>query len=198
MNNGHFFQSVIDTCLLPLAFVRETVRRHNPLGDKNRSSFARRKWFHGIRKFAHVNHGLYIGSTPSQRGLRRLKEHGIKTILNLRASFDYRDAAESLGLRYYVMPLNGKRPPVDEQIAQFLRVVEDPDNTPVFFHCNRARNRTYMVLSLYRIAHDGWSAGQAIAEINHFGWKTIPDGVLSFIKDFANGGLKRIRSTTPS
>ena len=192
--SGHpGLQSALDTCLLPLAFVRETLRKHNPFGDKNRSSFARRKWLGGIRKFAEVNPGVYLGSSPSVRALKQLRKYGIKAVVNLRASYDYRDAAETLGLRYFAIPLNGKRPPLEEEIVRFLRLVENQENQPVFFHCNRARNRTYMLLGLYRIAHDGWSADQAIAEMNHFGWRNIPDGVVSFLKSCANGGLKRIR-----
>jgi protein tyrosine/serine phosphatase len=93
---------------------------------------------------------------------------------------------------------HGKRPPAEEQIEEFLSVVESPENLPAFFHCNRARNRTYIVLGLYRIAHDGWGADQVIAEINYFGWKNIPDQVVSFLTHFANGGLAKIRSSTPS
>jgi protein tyrosine phosphatase (PTP) superfamily phosphohydrolase (DUF442 family) len=181
-----------------MAFLREVVRRHNPFGHKDRSSFARRRWLRGIRKFAVVNDNIYIGSTPGYRGLHRLKEEGIKTVLNLRASLDYREIAESLGLRYYKIPLNGKRPPAEEQITKFLRVVENSENHPLFFHCNRARNRTYMVLGLYRIAHDGWSSEQAIAEMNHFGWKAVPEDVVAFLENCANGGLERIRQEAAS
>jgi len=196
MTKRPVLQSTLDTCLLPLAFIREILRRYNPFGHIERSNFAHRKWLVGIRKFAHVNDGLYIGSTPTIRGLRQLRNYGIKTILNLRASLDYRDTAESLGFRYFAIPLNGKRPPADDQISKFLELVEAPDNTPVFFHCNRAKNRTYMVLGLYRIAHDGWSADQAIAEMNHFGWKKIPDQVVSFIRHLANGGLTNLRTNS--
>ena len=194
MNNRSAIQSAVDTCLLPFAFMREFVRRHNPFGHRNRSEFARRKWFGGIRKFAEVNPGIWIGSTPSLRGLKRLKQHGVKTILNLRASLDYRDTAESLGLHYFAIPLNGKRPPANGQISEFLKVVENQDNLPLFFHCNRARNRTYIILGVYRIAHNGWSSEQALAEVNHFGWKNVPKEVVSFFDEIANGGLKKIRS----
>ena len=187
-------QSAVDTCLLPLAFLREVLRRYNPLGHKDRSTFARRRWFRGIRKFALVNPGLYIGSTPTPRGLRRLKQHGVKTIVNLRASLDYRETAEGLGFRYFAIPLNGKRPPAREQIMEFLDVVEAPENQPAFFHCNRARNRTYMLLGLYRIAHEGWGADQAVAEMQHFGWKHVPEEVVTFLKEFANGGHGKLRS----
>jgi protein tyrosine phosphatase (PTP) superfamily phosphohydrolase (DUF442 family) len=191
-------QAVVDVCLLPLALAREVVRRHNPFGHENRSSFARRRWFGGIRKFALVNPEVCIGSTPTMRGLKRLKKHGVRTIVNLRASYDYRDAAESLGFRYIAIPLNGRRPPAQEQITEFLRVVEATENLPVFFHCNRARNRTYMLLGLYRVARDGWGAGQAVAEMNHFGWKNIPESVVSFIESFANGGLAELRARATS
>ncbi len=194
MQKRSFLQSTIDTCLLPFAFLREAVRRHSPFGHSDRSSFARRKWFGGIRKFARVNGGVYIGSTPTLRGLQRLRSHGVKTIVNLRASFDYRDTAESLGFRYFTIPLNGKRPPEEKQMIRFLHTVENGDNLPLFFHCNRARNRTYMLLGLYRIAHDGWDADKAIAEINHFGWKKVPGDVVSFLENFSNGGLKKLRS----
>jgi protein tyrosine phosphatase (PTP) superfamily phosphohydrolase (DUF442 family) len=194
MQKRSFVQATLDTCLLPFAFLREAVRRHSPFGHSDRSDFARRTWFRGIRKFARVNGGVFIGSTPTLRGLRRLRSRGVKTIVNLRASFDYRKIAESLGFRYLTIPLNGKRPPEDGEIARFLRVVEDNDNLPLFFHCNRARNRTYMLLGLYRIAHDGWDACKAIAEINHFGWKKVPDDVVSYLESFSNGGLKKVRS----
>ena len=79
-------------------------------------------------------------------------------------------------------------------MLRFLRTVDDKDNLPLFFHCNRARNRTYMLLGLYRIAHDGWDADKAIAEINHFGWKRVPIEVVSFLENMSNGGLKKLHS----
>lgn len=183
-------QSVVDKCLLPLAFARDALRRYNPFGDRNRSKFARRAWLGGVRKFAQVNHSLYIGSTPSRRGLQHLRKFGIKTLINLRAGLDYRSEAEALGFKYVIIPLNGKRPPAEEQMVEFLKVVKDPENMPAFIHCNRAKNRTFMLLGLYRIAHDGWAADEAVAEMSHFGWKRIPQEVTSFLEDFSNNGLK--------
>jgi protein tyrosine phosphatase (PTP) superfamily phosphohydrolase (DUF442 family) len=194
MNKRRRMQVFVDTCLLPLAFLQNVARLYNPFGPRERSSFARRRWFSGIRKFARVNDGVYIGSTPTLRGLQRLREYGINTVVNLRASLDYRDKAEALGFNYFSIPLNGKRPPDEEQVVEFLRVVQEQSNLPLFFHCNRARNRTYMLLGLYRIAHDGWSADRAISEMNYFGWKNVPDKVTSYFREIANGGSERILS----
>jgi len=194
MTERSFIQSTLDSCLLPLALARDFVRRYNPFGHKERQNFAKRKWLRGVRKFATVNNGVYIGSTPTIFGLKNLRKQGIKTIVNLRASLDYHDKASELGFNYFMVPLNGKRPPEESQVIKFLKVFQDSDNLPLFFHCNRARNRTYMLLGIYRIAIEGWNSNKAIAEMNHFGYKNIPDNVLSFLEHFSNGGLKKIRA----
>ena len=130
MTDRSFLQSAVDSCLLPLGLAKDYLRRLNPFGHSKRQTFAKRKWLRGIRKFASVNNGVYIGSTPTAFGLKNLKKIGINTIVNLRASLDYNIEATKLGFQYFMIPLNGKRPPEDEQIIKFLTVFKNNENLP--------------------------------------------------------------------
>lgn len=50
----------------------------------------------------------------------------------------------------------------------FLRLVNDPANAPVYVHCKGGRHRTGAMTAVYRISHDGWTAEQAFDEMKKY------------------------------
>ncbi len=123
-----------------------------------------------IENFGKLNDNYYRGSQPTRGQFDELKKIGIKTIVDLRkdsiegASQKARDA----GLRYVNIPLTTKRPATEDQTAQFLKLVNDPANWPVFVHCKGGRHRTGEMTAIYRITHDGWSGEQAYDEMKKY------------------------------
>ena len=120
-----------------------------------------------------VDDGLYRGAQPSPDGMRQLAGMGIKTIVNLRQPSDQTKAehrlAEELGMRWVSIPVLAWWHPSRTQIQQFLLVADDPAQRPVFVHCRYGRNRTGVMVAAYRIVHDGWAPGQALAEAHRLG-----------------------------
>jgi tyrosine-protein phosphatase SIW14 len=123
-----------------------------------------------IENFGKLNDNYYRGSQPTAGQFDELKKLGIKTIIDLRkdsiegASQRARDA----GLQYVNIPLTTKRPATEGQTAQFLKLVNDPANWPVFVHCKGGRHRTGEMTAIYRITHDGWSDDKAYDEMKKY------------------------------
>ncbi|MGE5176641.1 MAG: MBL fold metallo-hydrolase [Hyphomicrobiales bacterium] len=127
----------------------------------------------GIPRFAEVATGLYRGARPSDEGLRYLRDRGVRSIISLRHDESERRRAAALGLRYFEIPLHagilGSSEPTEEEIGEFLDLVADSANRPVFYHCRHGRDRTGVMTALYRIRVQGWSAEDAMEEMWAFG-----------------------------
>lgn len=123
-----------------------------------------------IENFGKLNDNYYRGSQPTAQQLDELKKLGIKTIIDLRK--DRIEGASQLahnaGLQYVNIPLTTKRPATEDQTGQFLKLVKDPDNWPVFVHCKGGRHRTGEMTAIYRITHDGWTGDQAYEEMQKY------------------------------
>ncbi|MBX9949265.1 MAG: tyrosine-protein phosphatase [Candidatus Obscuribacterales bacterium] len=80
-----------------------------------------------LPNFHQVHPFLYRGGEPSQEGLRKIKEMGITTIFDLRnpgeMSYNEKEAARELGMRYISMPMNSKAP-TSKQIKRLLEEVD--------------------------------------------------------------------------
>ena len=122
-----------------------------------------------------IDNVLYRGAQPRQNGFAQLKELGISTIVDLRSENPRqiaweRQQAESLGIQFVNIPVNGWSPPTDAQVAQFLVIFRDHPDGKVFVHCHFGEDRTGVFVAAYRIAHDDWPADQAISEMYFFGF----------------------------
>jgi protein tyrosine/serine phosphatase len=127
----------------------------------------------GLPNFYRVTPQLYRGAQPTPQGMAELKTMGIRTIVNLR-SF-HSDDDELLGVdlkqgRLHMKPWH----PEDEDLINFLKVVTNTNNTPVFVHCQRGSDRTGMVCALYRIVVCGWTKKAALQEMKEGGFGFSP------------------------
>jgi protein tyrosine/serine phosphatase len=71
-------------------------------------------------------------------------------------------------MQYFNIPLKASRPATEEQTDYFLKLVNDPNNWPVYVHCKGGRHRTGALTAIYRITHDGWTADQAYEEMKKY------------------------------
>ena len=159
-----------------------------PVLDSPRSADAGEVRFAELPNFHRVDDNLYRGGQPRAGGLARLKAVGVRTVLNLRyerkQSAAEETAARAEGLRYFNIPMYGLARPEEAQIARALALIDDPENRPVFVHCERGSDRTGAVVACYRIAPAKWTAKQAIDEAMGFGMYRIEVAKRSFIRDF--------------
>jgi len=144
----------------------------------------------GIPHAGKISETLYRGAQPQEVGLSELKLLGITTIVDLRGEDRdkiawERKRAESLGLRFVHIPVDGWSPPTDEQVVQFLSLFRDNPGQKVFMHCHFGEDRTGVFTAIYRIAFEKWSADQAIKEMYFFGFNGVwHPSMKTFVRDF--------------
>lgn len=120
-----------------------------------------------LPNFAKVSEDLYRGGQPEVDGFRILKQMGVKTVVDLCALQSDRKKLAGLGLRYVHLSCDAADPE-ESKAVQFLKVLSNPANHPVFVHCHRGADRTGMMAATYRIVEQGWSAADAISELPNF------------------------------
>jgi uncharacterized protein (TIGR01244 family) len=127
-----------------------------------------------IKNFLRLNEQICTGGQPTLEDLERMKAEGIKAIISLRrhgeSNFHAEEEsarAKELGLRYFSIPVDSNAPK-DEQVEEFLKIMKDPENRPVFIHCQSA-NRVGAFWMIRRVLVDGWKLDDAVKEAEKIG-----------------------------
>ena len=124
-----------------------------------------------IDNFGRVNSNYYRGAQPNGRDYADLASLGVKTLINLTS--DDADASEKAmakraGMKYFQIPMTTHEPPTAGQLSEFLKLVNDPANQPVYVHCVGGRHRTGVMTAAYRMTQDGWNSDRAFAEMKQY------------------------------
>lgn len=128
----------------------------------------------GITNYTKVDAIVACGGATETSALTGLKADGVTSIVNLRLA-DERGAnipeneaqAKSIGLKYFHLPLSGAAPD-PKVIDQFLTIVGNKANQPVYVHCGSA-NRVGAVWLAKRVVQDGWPVNKAATEAHAIG-----------------------------
>jgi protein tyrosine/serine phosphatase len=132
----------------------------------------------GLLNFYQVSTNFYRGAQPSTQGIAELRAIGIKTVLNLRSFHSDNNLLAGSGFkqaRLHMKPWHAE----DEDVVEFLKVVTNTNNLPVFVHCLHGSDRTGMVCAMYRVVVCGWTKEAAIEEMKQGGfnfnrnWKNL-------------------------
>jgi protein tyrosine/serine phosphatase len=144
----------------------------------------------GVPNSGKITEVLYRGAQPRHQGLSELKKLGIMTIVDLRAEAPAtvareRQLAESLGMHFVHIPVNGWAPPNNEQVVQFLSLFRDNPGQKIFVHCHFGDDRTGVFVATYRMVYEKWSAEQAMREMYFFGFNGFwHPAMKAFVRDF--------------
>lgn len=148
-----------------------------------------------ILNFHKFGEGLYRGARPKGFGLSALRKLGVKTVINLQGgdggkTFIHdiaellepgekpewiayeKQRAEEFGMRFVHVPLNSIAD-IDategRAIGRALALMAKPENRPVYIHCEHGKDRTGLVVALYRVFYQGWTREQAHREMLSLG-----------------------------
>jgi tyrosine-protein phosphatase SIW14 len=139
----------------------------------------------GIHRFLQVNDHIYRGAQPSSQGIHTLARRGVRAIVDLRGYGDGADRekkeAESLGIKFYSVPMPPLNAPSEAAISKVLGLLDDSQNWPVFIHCEHGKDRTGTVVACYRMRHDHWPNRRAFMEAEDHGLSRFERGMRSFI-----------------
>lgn len=124
---------------------------------------------------------LYRGGEPTAQQLELLHKLGVRTIIDLRNNPDdvttEQAAAGKLGMRAVNFPFSGLSEPDPALLQNAVAAIRDAKEGAVYVHCQQGRDRTSLIVALYRVWIDNWKPDVA--------WQ-------SEALDFGHGGLRAI------
>ncbi len=122
---------------------------------------------------------------------------GVKTIINLRNLHDDYDEIEEAGLKkddfkHEPIPLNAWKAS-DDHVIRFLKIVNDPNNRPVFFHCQHGADRTGTMAAVYRMVVEGWSKEDALKEMTEggYGFHSVWQNLIDYMNTLDVGKIQK-------
>jgi protein tyrosine/serine phosphatase len=159
-----------------------------------------------IKNFGSVNANYFRGAQPDGRDYTDLAAMGVKTVLDLQRRGDESEGqfVEAAGMKFFRIRMSDSDSPTMEQAEEFLKIVTDPANHPVFVHCKGGRHRTGAMTAIYRITQNGWSAHQAYQEMKQFdfsygfGHGDLKDFVFTFYDQYQNGEVTAAAASATS
>ena len=130
----------------------------------------------GIHHFLKVTDQVWTGGQPWPEHWPKLKDAGVKVVLNLRSQAENEGGHEEakvteLGMSYFNIPADPQMP--DELDADdFLKITDEQlKNGPVFIHC-AVGARVGAFWMIRRVLRDGWEFDKALEEANRIGLRS--------------------------
>jgi protein tyrosine/serine phosphatase len=159
--------------------------------------------------FSQVSEGIFRGARPSLQNFPLLTNYKVKTVIDLQGGdaklpiFGWvmddfepgekpsmiakeRRLSHQLGMQFVNYPLSSIKnvdAKEDLWIREALTVMSDPLNQPVFIHCEHGNDRTGLIIALYRVFVQGWSANEAHAEMMEMGHGSLGSQILTGAMD---------------
>lgn len=179
---------LIVSLLLPLSTSEARSRKPN---DCNPSSITARE----IRNFHKVDDDLYRGGRPTCTGLAKLEALGIRTFVDLggaeAAIHPCKAEAAAHGMCF--MRFKMSLPKViligvsDAQLRKLFAAMKNAPK-PMFISCSLGRDRTGMVVALYRVKRREMSFNEARQEAVQYGYRSRYRGLRTTLARYEKPG----------
>ncbi len=156
--------------------------------------FGEKRTVNGIRNFGEVTPMIFRGGQPSEKGFEALARMGIDIVVDTRGDRKNSEGkvVNRLGMRYVAIPWHCPFPH-DEAFARFLKLVQQNPHKKIFVHCRLGDDRTGMMIAAYRMADEGWSADDAMLEMEHFGFSRVHHFICPSLGPYEESFPKRLR-----
>jgi uncharacterized protein (TIGR01244 family) len=137
--------------------------------------------FKSMRKA--ISQKVSVGGQPRQSDLEKLKEDGVKTVVNLRVAgedtslspAEERALAEKLGLQYHHLPISLDK--LDAAQVKELREILQNGQGPVFVHCGMGQRAC-----LFSLAASGIDADSIFEQAGELGFPVQDEKLKAFLK----------------
>ncbi len=142
-----------------------------------------------------VGNELWRGGQPSRDGFLRLREKGVKTLINLREEPESiaaeRKLASELGFDYVSIPFRPFDIPDASKIEEFLEIMRDSNRHSVYVHCLHGMDRTGLIVAVYRMSAHDWTFSDAYEEMLKMGFHEAFENLRQVVLNYA-GQLKKL------
>lgn len=162
-----------------------------------------RREVRGIPNFGFVTQTILRGGQPRAEGYRVLKELGVDLVISFREQSKElageREKLASENVQFVNIPWSGLGYPKPEQVQRFFALLDAHPDQKIFLHCQRGAERTGVMVALYRIARQGWSAEEAYREMQAYGFRSfwfrhLRTYVFDFARQAHNSPLRQATS----
>ena len=148
-------------------------------------------WPDAASNLHRVNESAWTGGQPSADDLALLCGAGVRTVVDLRESFEHdvdaeRLSAERLGMAFVHVPVRADAPS-DSSADAFLAATARADAFPILVHC-ASGNRAAGFWMIRRLVVDRWTVEAAEAEARRVGLRS--ETLRDFAVDFASRRLE--------
>ena len=193
------FWKLVFCLLISIFYAFSAVCQNTPTIETKKENARPEKWAvpiekEGIPNLHKVSDKLYRSAQPTDEGMKKLKELGVKTIVSLRALHSDKDKIEDSGEKFNYERIYMKTwHPEKEDVVKFLQIVSDPDKTPVLVHCQHGADRTGTMCAIYRIVVQNWTKEDALEEMKEgkYNFHKIWANLETFIKELDIDSLKK-------
>lgn len=124
-----------------------------------------------------MNDFVHRGGRPSAAGMKALAKMGVKLIINIEDDEDAikadRKYAAANGIKFVSVPFKTWSKPSDAKVEYVLKLLQDRSYGPIYLHCKHGRDRTGMIMGLYRVFAEGWHPKTAYKEMKDRGFRSI-------------------------
>jgi tyrosine-protein phosphatase SIW14 len=126
----------------------------------------------GIPNFGEVTPTLYRGGQPSPEGFEKLAQMGVNIVVDTGRSKRDEKQIRELGMKYVSLPWYCPFPK-ETVFARFLELIRENPDKKIFVHCRLGDDRTGLMVAAYRIGLQGWTADEAMKEMQLFGYTPV-------------------------
>lgn len=137
----------------------------------------------GIENVWRISENLISGGDPGEmRGLRRLRDLGVRSIVSVDGSAPRVEIARELGIRYVHIPVgyDGIHEDAKRQLTRCTRELPKP----IYVHCHHGKHRGPAAAAMMARADLGWTADEALAYMKRAGTSTDYPGLFDSVKAF--------------
>jgi protein tyrosine/serine phosphatase len=138
----------------------------------------------GAPNLHRVDDNFFRCAQPNAAGFKGLAtQHGVRTVISLRAFNADEPFARGLDLRLVRYPIHTWHIERKDVVSALRTLRTAMKEAPVLLHCQHGADRTGLVSGLYRILYQGWSKDAALDEMQHgnFGYHAIWGNIPRFI-----------------
>jgi protein tyrosine/serine phosphatase len=141
----------------------------------------------GLSHVGRVAPGIFRGAMPRPEGYATLAKMGVRSVINLRSRNEEKEQVEAHGMHSFGVPMSVFRDVNPKMVRKAVALMADPANQPVYVHCRQGRDRTGVVVAVYRMEIDGWSREMAEEEMQAYGFHDVWFRMKSFVREYRPG-----------
>jgi protein tyrosine phosphatase (PTP) superfamily phosphohydrolase (DUF442 family) len=195
-SHGLAISAVFVSTLCATSYAPQTANPHASVSPAERS-LAQRLTIKGVPNAGEVTPRLYRGAQPTDQGFEALSRMGVDIVVDLRGSRESeRERVTKLGMQYVAIPWHCPFPR-DDAFASFLTLLRQNPTKKVFVHCRLGDDRAGMTIAAYRMAEQGWTAQEAMKEMEAYGFSSSHHFICPSLSSYEASFPRRF-STSPA